>query len=192
MPTNNQEVEQLYKEIDERRKKINEFKLAQPKEEVKDYTLTKRNGDSIKLSDLFGDSDELLVIHNMGKSCVYCTMWADGFRGFDDVISDRMPFVLVSPDQFKVLDEFASSRNWNYNAVSADGSSFIKDLGFAYDKEGRTWYQPGTSALIRENGKIYRTAWDFFGPGDSYCSPWHFFELFPNGVNGWQPKYKYR
>ena len=73
--------------------------------------------------------------------------------------------------------------------LSGAGSTFIKDMGF--EKEGRKFW-PGVSAFIRKDGKIYRTAYDHFGPGDAYCSVWHFFDLFPNQVGGWQPKYDYK
>ena len=99
-----------------------------------------------------------------------------------------MPFVVTSPDAPEIQKEFAESRGWNFKMLSADGSEFIKDLGF---EGGAKQYMPGVSALIRKEGKIYRTSYDYFGPGDFYCAPWHLFNLFPKRDNEWQPKYKY-
>lgn len=186
------EIEKLYTEIEEKRKQIIALKRAAPLEEIKNYSFIDRNGKKQELLDLFGDSDQLLLIHNMGKSCVYCTMWADGLRGYSEIISNKMPWVLTTPDDLETMKAFTEPRNWNYNVLSYHNTSFAHDLGFAFDKEGKkTMYWPGVSALIKKDGKIYRTGKDSFGPGDMYNPVWHFFDLFPNGSENWQPKYKY-
>ncbi len=64
-------------------------------------------------------------------------------------------------------------------------------MGFEFEKDGKTYYWPGVSALVRKDGQLYRAAKDSFGPGDMYNPVWHFLDLFPNGANGWEPKYKY-
>jgi predicted dithiol-disulfide oxidoreductase (DUF899 family) len=181
-------IEQLQKEINEKRKQILTLRSQMQPEPVKDYALKNWEGKEVMLSSLFDERNELMVIHNMGKGCTYCTLWADGFNGLALPLADRMPFVVVSPDAPEVQKEFADSRNWKFNMLSAQGSSFTADLGFE-PKPGNYW--PGVSALIRKDGNIYRAAKDVFGPGDSYCSIWHLMDLFPSGVNGWQPKYKY-
>ena len=40
---------------------------------------------------------DLIVIHNMGASCPYCTLWADGFNGIYDHLADRAAFVALQP-----------------------------------------------------------------------------------------------
>jgi hypothetical protein len=30
-----------------------------------------------------------------------------------------------------------------------------------------------------------------FGPGDDFCAVWHFFDLLPEGVDGWEPRFAY-
>ena len=185
------EIKQLYAEIEDRRKRIINLRKELPHEEINNYVFTDLSGQSVNLLDLFGDSDELLLIHNMGKECRYCTMWADGFRGYSEILSDRMPWVLTSPNDYQTLKAFSEPRGWNYNVLSYHGSSFAHDLGFARDKDGKTFYDPGVSALIRKGDRIYRTGSDGFGPGDMYNPAWHFFDLFPNGSNGWFPKYDY-
>ncbi|TVS08776.1 MAG: DUF899 domain-containing protein, partial [Phycisphaerales bacterium] len=49
--------------------------LAEP---VGEYAFTTSDGE-VSLADLFAGKRDLLIIHNMGKRCSYCTMWADGF-----------------------------------------------------------------------------------------------------------------
>jgi hypothetical protein len=29
------------------------------------------------------------------------------------------------------------------------------------------------------------------GPGDDFCSLWHFWNMLPEGADGWRPKFKY-
>ena len=184
-------IKELRKEIQEKRKEIIALQKELPLEEVKDYTLKDKEGNSVLLSELFGDSDELLVIHNMGKECVYCTMWADGFRAYAEMITDRMPWVLTSPNEPSVLKSFSEERGWNFPCLSFHGTDFGFDLGYEKRKGKHSAFHPGVSALIRKEGKMYRTAHDSFGPGDNYNPVWHFFDLFPRGAGNWNPKYSY-
>src|SRR4051794_29424934 len=66
-----------------------------PAEPVEGWVFDSPEG-RVSLDELFGDHDELLVIHNMGAGCSYCTMWADGFNGLIDHLEDRAAFVLSS------------------------------------------------------------------------------------------------
>jgi predicted dithiol-disulfide oxidoreductase (DUF899 family) len=182
------QIESLQSDITKKRKEILELRKQAEPEPIADYTLQDHDGNAVLLSSLFDDRDELIVIHNMGKACKYCTLWADGLNGVTKPLADRVPFVLVSPDAPEVQKEFAASRAWTFPMLSAAGSNFTGDLGFYNEKDG---YWPGVSAFIRKDGKIYRTSYDFFGPGDVYSSVWHFYDLLPKRVNGWQPKYEY-
>lgn len=181
----------LQKEIFEKQKELALLIKSQEPERIQNYAFKNLYGETIHLLDLFADRDELILIHNMGKSCVYCTMWADTLSGSFSVIKDRVPIVLTSPDDVPTLKEFSAARNWQMPCISYNGTDFSVDLGFAKDIEGRRWYEPGFSVLQLKDGQIYRTAKDGFGPGDFYCAPWHLFALLPHGVAGWQPKYNY-
>ena len=157
--------------------------------EVKDFELYTTGGKKVHLSDLFGKHDELIVIQNMGKSCPYCTLWADGFNGWTDHLENRAGFALVSSDKPGDLKKFAKSRGWKYKTFSSAGSDFKKYLGFE-DAKGNP--SPGVSTFYREKGKIYNIANDSFGPGDPYCGFWPLVDLLHNGINDWHPKYKYK
>ncbi|MFN8322588.1 MAG: DUF899 family protein [Chitinophagales bacterium] len=183
-----QQIHDLQKQIEAHRNSILELRAQLQPEPVSDYTLLGKGNSAVSLSSLFDERNELLVIHNMGKRCAYCTLWADGFNGFYLPINDRVPFVVVSPDTPDEQQAFAESRGWKFKMLSAQGTSFIKDLGFE-PEPGKYW--PGVSALIMKEGKIYRASYDFFGPGDFYCSPFHLFDLLPNRDNNWRPKFKY-
>ena len=183
-----EQIRTLKREIEERHKQMIALRKLGTLEPIKDYRLKNPMGEDVLISSLFNDKDELLIIHNMGKGCKYCTLWADGLNGVTKPLADRVPFVLVSPDAPDVQLDFAKSRDWNFPMLSSDGSSFIADLGFYKEGEG---YYPGVSALVRKEGEIYRYSYDYFGPGDPYCSVWHFFDLLPKRIDGWQPKYVY-
>lgn len=171
-------LQKLEKDIASSRKKMVKLLSRQAKMDVQDYTLKDKSGTDIMLSQLFGDKNDLVLVHNMGKSCPYCTLWADGFSGASYFIEKKTAFALVSPDEPAVHKEFAESRGWKFPSYSAAGTTFIKDMGYVTD-EGSYW--PGVSVFHKDDeGKITRVAKDFFGPGDFYSAPWHFFELVPS------------
>ena len=182
-------IESLEESLIENKKKLADLRRKFLKKEISDYVFLTHDGLEVKLSELFGDKDELLLIHNMGKGCPYCTLWADGFNGVLQHLENRAPFVVVSPDDYQTQKAFAEGRGWKFNMVSSHGTSFFKDLGFENAKGGA---MPGVSSFEKSNdGKIYRVARTSFGPGDDYCAVWHLFDLLPKGSDGWAPKYSY-
>src|SRR5437867_12015991 len=76
---------------------------------VDDYTFSTVKGPT-RLSRLFGAKRDLVVIHNMGAGCPYCTLWADGYSGLYDHIASRAAFVIASPDPPEIQRRFARSR----------------------------------------------------------------------------------
>ena len=158
--------------------------LAQPI--VQDYTFTGSNNIPITLSSLFGEKEDIFVIHNMGSSCAYCTMWADGFNGVLPYLQDRAAFVVISPDDPKTQERFAQERRWTFPLLSSIGTTFKEDMGFQSGEE----LLPGVSVFHKNaDGSITHVSHAFFGPGDEYCVVWHLFDLLPMGINGWEPKF---
>lgn len=183
-----QKMETLEKEIREKQKEITALKKQAAWKEVGDYMFKDWEGKDVSFYSLFENSDELLIIHNMGKSCVYCTLWADGFNGLVKPLNDRVQTVLVNNNSIEEQKEFAASRGWTFKMLSLKGNTFNRDLDME-NEDGAQW--PGVSTFVKKDEKVYRAGFDYFGPGDVYNSPWHLFELLYNGVNGWQPKYNY-
>ena len=182
------QISDLEKEIWKMKQKVVELKKQIPMESIENYSL-KVVGGEVKLSELFNEKEDLIVIHNMGTKCPYCTMWADEINGVIHHIEDRASIVLISPDPPEVQRDFAESRGWRFTLVSAYSTKFIKDMGFE-SEDGK--YSPGYSTFYKSSqGNIFRVSKDLFGPGDNYSSPWHFFRLLKDGVNNWQPKFKY-
>jgi len=170
-------LQEIEKDMEKGRQKMLKVLGKMGKMEVQDYVLKDRNNKEVKISELFGDKQDLVLIHNMGKSCSYCTMWADGFNGIFPHIEKRAAFVLVSPDAPEVQRDFADSRGWKFKMYSGKDSPFIRDMGYQTNK-GDYW--PGASAFRKdEDGKITRVSKTVFGPGDYFCSVWHFFDMLP-------------
>lgn len=155
---------------------------------VPDCTLRGAGNRPARLSALFGRRRELILVHNMGTTCPYCTMWADGFNGLRAHLEDRAAFAVCSPDPPAKQARFATSRGWTFRMVSAAGSDLTQRLGFA----GEDWVAPGVSILRKDaRGRITRVANASFGPYDEFCGAWHFFELLPGGTGNWGPRFRY-
>ena len=183
-----QRIAALEEEIIAKKEELAKLRKSAPRQQVTDYVFATSNGET-RLSDLFGQSDELIIIHNMGKGCAYCTLWADGFNGVRHHLENRAGLALVSPDNPTTQRSFAESRGWKLRMLSGKGNTFAKDMGFVSEKGG---YMPGVSTFIRDRaGTIYRVAHAYFGPGDDYCGLWHLFDLLADGAKEWAPKFKY-
>jgi predicted dithiol-disulfide oxidoreductase (DUF899 family) len=186
--TDNQ-IDELEYQLQDIKQKLAELRRQRPREEIGDYQLLDSEGREARLSSLFGDQSSLILVHNMGRNCSYCTMWADGFNGLLPHLESRAAFALTSSDKPEAQKEFVQSRGWNFPVYSTAGTSFIADMGFDDEKEG---LMPGVSVFTKEtNGKMYRVSRAEFGPGDDFCAVWHFFDLLPEGIDGWQPQLSY-
>ena len=123
-------------------------------QEVADYEFKTPEG-TLRLSELFGDHADLMVVHNMGTSCPGCTLWADGYNGLHHHVITRTAFVVSSPDTPAVQQKFADSRGWKFRMVSHVGSSFAADMGYRSDQGG---WRPGISVFRRSGEKIRRVS----------------------------------
>ena len=155
--------------------------------EVSDYEFSTIEG-QVRLSELFADKEYLLVIHNMGAGCRYCTLWADGFNGILPHIENRAAFVVASPDDPAAQQKFSTARGWHFRMVSYRDTGFARDMGYRSD-DG---WLPGVSVFRKRGQKIYRVSDTSFQPGDDFCAIWHFFDLLPEAAGDWQPQYKYQ
>lgn len=182
------EIARLEADIIEHHNRLALLRREIPPEPIHDYEFGEWAGNRVKLSDLFNGKEELIVVHNMGKSCAYCTLWADGFIGITKHLEDRAAFVLTSPDDPETQRRFARDRGWTFRMLSTKGTTFKHDMGFE-PEPGRYW--PGVSVFRKdENGRLYHVSKANFGPGDEFCSVWHFLGLLHTEV-GWEPKFRY-
>ena len=175
------------RQIADLRKKMRELQSTVEPQPMTDYEFATARGPA-SLSGLFGNKRDLFVIHNMGKSCAYCTLWADGFNGAYDHVADRAAFVVSTPDPPEVQKNFAASRGWRFPMISHRGTSFAEDLGYRSSDGG---WLPGVSVFKRDGDRILRVSDTSFSPGDDFCPIWHLLDLLPDGTGGWAPKLRY-
>ena len=181
-----EQLEGYENEIRKIREKIRDIQTSREPEPIEDYRFESADG-QVSLSELFGAKQTLFVIHNMGKSCSYCTLWADGFNGVVEHLENRAGFVVSSPDSVDVQTEFAASRGWRFRMVSTNKTTFAQDLGYRPDD----MWLPGVSVFKKGREGVVRVSDTAFGPGDDFCGLWHLFDLIPEGAGDWQPKFAY-
>ena len=182
------EIKAAEKALAKQLKALAALKRKAKPEAVEDAVFVGQGGNETRLSDLFGAHDELILIHNMGRSCPYCTLWADGFNGYRQHLENRAAFIVVSPDAPDKQAEFAKSRGWAFKMLSDPKGRFSASVGFGAD--GGIY--PGVSTFRRRNdGSIERVASAQFGPGDIYNPAFHLFDLLPGASKDWLPKFNY-
>ena len=178
------EIEALEQQIFELNMKLVELrKDSSPGEDVPNYTFQTQSGDTTLL-ELFGDNDKLLVIHNMGQGCRYCTLWADGFNGFVPHLESAMSVVLVSKDAPDIQRRFANSRGWRFRLASHSGGDYIREQSVKKEQDN----MPGAVVYERNGDKISRMNTCLFGPGDLYCSMWSLLGLAGISTTDWTPQ----
>ncbi len=170
------------------------MKKKESSEVTDDYVFSTPDG-VVTLRQLFGERSELIIIQNMGKSCPYCTIYADGINGILAHLEDRCSVALLSPDPVDVQVEFAKSRCWGFRMISSSehGDKYSMDMGhwgtMSREEPAGTW--PGFSAFHRNGEKITRTGHSSFCPGDEFCVAFPMMQMLEGGCEGWSPKYEY-
>ena len=181
------EIQALEQQIFELNMKLIELrKGSSSDEEVPNYTFQTQSGDTTLL-ELFGDNNKLLVIHNMGQGCRYCTLWADGFNGFLPHLESAMSVVLVSKDAPDLQRSFANARGWRFRLASHSAADYIREQSVKEEQDN----MPGAVVYERNGDKISRKNACIFGPGDLYCSMWSLLGLAGLSESEWTPQYSY-
>ena len=156
----------------------------------------------VRLSELFAPGkDSLIVDHMMWASgdklpCRMCNMWADGYSGIAQHLSDKVNFVLVSKVEIGRLREWGRSRGWDkMRLLSSHDNTFNRDF-FTEDEKGQ---RPAVSVFRRAaNGQIHLTYTTEMSraPGhhrgiDPFTAVWNLLDLLPEGRENWMPKQIY-
>ena len=184
MPNNEiRDIEQKIHTLMERLAKLQQSNRGN---EVINYSFSTIEGE-INLLDLFGEKDKLLLIHNMGQGCRYCTLWADGFNGFLPHLESTISVVLVSKDAPQLQRKFAHSRGWRFRLASHGGGEYIQEQSVMKEPNN----MPGAVVYERDGDKIYRKNDCVFGPGDIYCSMWSLLGLAGLNETSWTPQFSY-
>lgn len=180
------EISELEQQIFELTEKLHDLRKSSAGGAVPNYVFATIEGE-VSLLDMFGDKNQLLLIHNMGQGCRFCTLWADGFNGFLKHLESVMSVVLVSKDPPDLQRQFANSRDWRFRLASHGGGEYITEqtvLGGAENTPGAVVYERDGVNITRKNSAI-------FGPGDIFCSMWSLLGLAGLGEDDWTPQYVY-
>ncbi len=184
--TNASDIKELEFQIYELTRKLNKLKQTSLPEVVPDYEFTNQMG-KVRLSDCFGKHHRLLVIHNMGQACRYCTLWGDGINGVLPHLESAMSVMMVSKDSPDVQRAFANSRGWRFAVASHGGGSYIQEQNVSTDEAN----YPGAVVYEKADGQILRKNASIFGPGDLYCVVWNLLALAGISEADWTPQYRY-
>lgn len=174
-----------------------------------DYTLTEGSADlhadgttrPVRLVDLFGDHDVLIVYHLMfhpddNEACPMCSLWVDGLHGVSHHIARRAAFAVVGKAPIDKLRSWARRRGWHgLRIVSSHGSSFNADLHVETARGGQ-W--PAVSVFSRAGDRVRHVITetadfsDGIGRGIDLLSPvWNVLDLTPAGRGDWLPDNTY-
>jgi len=182
----NAKISALETKLYEMTLELNELRKRATTIEVPNYTFATLAGPSTLL-ELFSDKQKLLVIHNMGQSCRYCTLWGDGFNGLVDHLESTMAVVMVSKDAPQLQREFANSRGWRFRLASHGGGKYIEEQTVM---EGSA-NMPGAVVYERVGDKVMRRLSSVFGPGDLYSPMWNLLGLAGITEAEWTPQFRY-
>lgn len=118
------EINAVEKQIFDSMTKLNELRKMSTGTEVSNYNFNTVEGE-VTLLELFAGQEKLLVIHNMGQGCRYCTLWANGFNGLLEHLESVLSVVLVSKDAPALQRQFANSRGWRFRLASHGGANLL-------------------------------------------------------------------
>lgn len=180
------EADKLELEIMEKAQQLAELRSNEANTEVQNYQFESLEGQT-SLSDMFAGRERLLVIHNMGQGCRYCTLWADGINGIVDHLEDAMAVVMVSKDAPATQRRMAMNRGWKFRTASHGGGLYMEEQCAM----GEYSNYPGAATYQKRDGKIYKVGRTSFGPGDLYSPMWHFLSLAGIQSTDWTPQFRY-
>ncbi len=102
-----------------------------------DYRFKTTEGEK-SLGELFGSKSQLITIHFMfaadwQEGCPSCSFWADTYSGTGAHLAARdTSLVVVSNAPLDTLQAYKERMGWEFDWVSAEGSSFSSDFGVTF------------------------------------------------------------
>jgi predicted dithiol-disulfide oxidoreductase (DUF899 family) len=128
-------------ELDAHYERVEDLRRGLPWVPVKkEYTFAFEGG-SKTLADLFEGRSQLLIYHLMfGEDwrvpCSGCSSLADGLSGALLHLNNRgVTLICMSQAPFEKLAEYKAPRGWTVPWLSAHGSEFLFDYGFAFRRD---------------------------------------------------------
>jgi predicted dithiol-disulfide oxidoreductase (DUF899 family) len=172
-----------------------------------DYTFETMDEDPIRLSELFQEGRDSLVVYNymygpaMESPCVSCTSILDALDGETPHITQRVNLAVVAKSPPARIREVQRERGWRFlPLLSSARNSYNLDY-FGEDDKGAQW--PMLNVFTRREGTIYHTygtelLYAPHPPGmdgrhvDSIWPLWNVLDFTPEGRGTkWYPRLKY-
>ena len=178
-----------------------EKRRALPWREVPDYEFETEGGKK-SLSDLFGDSSQLLVYHFMfgpdwEDGCPSCSFWADSYdRMVPHLRARDVSLIAVSRAALPKLLAYRDRLGWTFPWVSSAGTSFNFDFSVSFTPEqiesgdanynyrpmrGTMQELPGLSAFRKTDGLVYHTYSTFARGLDPFNAAYQLLDVAPLG-----------
>jgi predicted dithiol-disulfide oxidoreductase (DUF899 family) len=166
-----------------------------------DYVFESVNGESVRLGQLFGDRDTLLLYNwmygpNQDHPCPMCSSFLDAWNANARFLRQRVAMAIVGRSPAERLGAFARSRGWHdLPVLSSARNTFNRDY-FGEDDDGSQ--QPMLHVFVRKDGQV-RHFWSselLYAPTDPGQDPrhidlgsplWSLLDLTPGGRGQWYP-----
>lgn len=160
----------------------------------------------VKLSELFGDKDSLIVYGFMygpdaKNACPSCSSVIDALDKESEHINERVSIVAVAKSSVARIEDLRHERGWSgIRFLSSANNTYNRDY-FTEDADGNQ--RPILNVFVRRNGAIhhfYASELDFLPPDpgqnprhvDMIWPLWNALDLTPEGRGtDWSPKLNY-
>jgi predicted dithiol-disulfide oxidoreductase (DUF899 family) len=178
----------------------------------RDYELTGAGG-PVRLSELFGSGDSLVIYHMMfprdpgddrpgamDGPCPSCVGLLDQLEGMAEAYGQNGSFVVVAKAPIEQVLAFAAERGWTaLRFVSSAGTTFNRD----YHAESDTGAQRPLLNVFQRRGGVIRHFWGselFYEDTDPGQDPrhvgpleplWNMFDFTPEGRPDWDEQLEY-
>ena len=173
-----------------------------------DYAFTNGNGDTVRLVDMFGEHETLVLYHWMygperERPCPMCTSMIGPLAANAADIRQRVGLAIVGRSPVERQKAFARERGWSdaLPLYQAQGDAFSLATGGLDPESG--WEFPAL-LVLRKDGGVVRLHWmgemtkEMADPGEDPrgavdLSPlWNVLDLTPEGrAPDWYPKLEY-
>jgi predicted dithiol-disulfide oxidoreductase (DUF899 family) len=177
-----------------------------------DYIFDESGSRTVRLSELFEDGKDTLLLYNfmfipgeaglpLEGACPSCTSIIDAVDGEAPHVSQRINLAVVAKAPIEQFEAHARTRGWrNVRLLSSANTTYNAD----YHGEGERGQNPIATIFVRRDGKLHHF-WSselFFAPTEPGMHPrhvdfiwplWAVLDLTPEGRGtDWVPELEYR
>jgi predicted dithiol-disulfide oxidoreductase (DUF899 family) len=172
-----------------------------------DYVFDRSSGGEIRLSELFADGKDSLIIYSymygpqMAQPCVSCTSILDALDGEAPHVMQRANFFVVAKSPMERIMKFTTERGWrNLQLLSSANNTYNRDYHAESEKGDQL---PALNVFVKRDGAIhhfYNTELLYAPsePGqdgrhvDQIWPLWNLFDFMPEGRGErWYPRLSY-